>query len=161
MENLLKTQKSLIISSLGKNGDPEISYAPFIMMNNKIYVYLSKVKSHYYNLRDNHKCSVLIIEDESKCTTIFARTRVSFNCEAKLLENVDEKIFKEFDENHDAKMMSMLKAMDFDMFELNIKDGVLVQGFGKASEVSIVDGEFKFTPIVSRPNSGNHGRVHN
>ncbi len=59
MENLLKNQKSLMISSLGKDNNPEISYAPFVMIDNKIYLYLSKAANHYYNLRDNHKCSAI------------------------------------------------------------------------------------------------------
>ncbi|WP_278683717.1 hypothetical protein [Paraclostridium bifermentans] len=36
MENLLKSKKSLMISSLSKNSNPEVSYAPFIMKNNKL-----------------------------------------------------------------------------------------------------------------------------
>ena len=60
MENLLKSQKSLMISSLGKDNNPEISYAPFVMLDNKVYVYLSKAANHYYNLRENLKCSVMI-----------------------------------------------------------------------------------------------------
>ena len=76
------------------------------MINDKFYIYLSKAANHYYNLRDNHKCSVMMIEDENVCKTIFARTRVSFNCEAKMMEDVSEEIFAKFDEIHDAKMMT-------------------------------------------------------
>ena len=115
-----------MISSLGKDNNPEISYAPFVMIDNKIYLYLSKAANHYYNLRDNHKCSVMVIEDESTCKTIFARTRVSFKCEANMMDSVSDEIFAKFDEVHDAKMMSMFKNMDFDMFELEIKSGRLV-----------------------------------
>lgn len=37
MEELLKKQRSLVISSLASDNTPEISYAPFIMLDNKIY----------------------------------------------------------------------------------------------------------------------------
>ena len=141
MENLLKSQKSLMISSLGKGNNPEISYAPFVMLDNKIYLYLSKAANHYYNLRDNQKCSVMIIEDESECKTIFARTRVSFKCKANMITEVSNEIFDKFDEVHDSKMMSMFKKMDFDMFELEIRSGRLVKGFGQAYEIKFVDGK--------------------
>ena len=156
MEELLKKQKSLVISSLAKDNTPEISYAPFIMLDNKIYLYLSKAANHYYNLRDNHKCSVMIIEDESECKTIFARTRVSFRCEANMIENVSDEIFNKFDEIHDAKMMSMFKKMDFDMFELNIKSGRLVKGFGQAYEIKLIDGKPEYTQVTGIGNMG-HG----
>jgi len=157
MENLLKNQKSLMISSLGKDNNPEISYAPFVMLDNKVYVYLSKAANHYYNLRDNHKCSVMIIEDESTCKTIFARTRVSFSCEANMMDNVSDEIFAKFDEVHDAKMMAMFKKMDFDMFELNIKSGRLVKGFGQAYEIKFVDGKAEYTQVTGVGNNMGHG----
>ena len=157
MENLLKNQKSLMISSLGKDNNPEISYAPFVMIDNKIYLYLSKAANHYYNLRDNHKCSVMVIEDESTCKTIFARTRVSFKCEANMMESVSDEIFAKFDEVHDAKMMSMFKNMDFDMFELEIKSGRLVKGFGQAYEIKFVDGKAEYTQVTGNGNQMGHG----
>lgn len=157
MENLLKNQKSLVISSLGSDKNPEISYAPFVMMNNKIYLYLSKVTNHYYNLRDNHDCSVMIIEDESVCKTIFARTRISFTCEANILDSVSDEIFAKFDEVHEAKMMSMFKKMDFDMFELDIKSGRLVKGFGQAYEIKFVDGKVEYTQVTGIDNQKGHG----
>ena len=39
METLLN-QKSLMISSLNENKMPEISYAPFMMKDQKIYIYI-------------------------------------------------------------------------------------------------------------------------
>lgn len=156
MENLLKNQKSLMISSLGKDEYPEISYAPFVMLENKIYIYLSKAANHYYNLRDNNKCSVMVIEDESVCKTIFARARVSFTCEANMMDFVSDEVFAKFDEVHDAKMMSMFKKMDFDMFELNIKSGRLVKGFGQAYDIKFVDGKAQLTQVTGIGNQMGH-----
>lgn len=148
MENLLKNQKSLMISSIDKDNNPVISYAPFVMIGEKIYVYLSKVADHYYNLRDNKKCSVMLIEDESLAKTIFARARLSFDCEAKMLEEVSESVFDKFDEVHDAKMMAIFKNMDFYMFELDIKLGRLVKGFGQAFEIKFVNGEIQSEQVT-------------
>ena len=64
MENIINNQKSLMISSLNENKLPEISYAPFVMIDKDIYLYLSKAASHYYNLTNDKNCSVMIIEDE-------------------------------------------------------------------------------------------------
>lgn len=147
MENLIKNKKSLMISSLNENNIPEVSYAPFVMIENEIYVYLSKAANHYYNLNNNKICSVMIIEDESECKTIFARQRVSFECEAEMLSEVDDTVFDKFDEAHGASMMAVLKSMDFDMFKLEAKKGRLVQGFGKAYDIIFNENKYELIHI--------------
>jgi heme iron utilization protein len=148
MENLLKTQKSLMISSLNKDNQPEISYAPFVMKEKDIYIYISKAANHYYNLLDNKNCSVMAIEDESACKSIFARQRVSFSCESSILEEDVEDIFEEFEKVHGSSMMMVLKNLDFDIFKLDIKKGRLVKGFGQAFDVKVNDGEFELTQVM-------------
>lgn len=148
MQNLLNTQKSLMISSLSKDNQPEISYAPFVMKDKEIYIYISKAANHYYNLIDNKNCSVMAIEDESACKTIFARQRVSFNCEASILKKDVESIFEEFENVHGSSMMMVLKNLDFDVFKLDIKKGRLVKGFGQAFDILVNDGEFELNQVM-------------
>lgn len=148
MENLLKSQKSLMISSLSKNSNPEVSYAPFIMKNNKLYIYISKAANHYFNLLENNKCSVMIIEDENESKSIFARQRVSFCCEAEIKSEDSNYILDEFEKIHGSQIMMVLKSLDFDIFELNIKSGRLVKGFGQAFDIEIIGEEFALNQVT-------------
>ncbi|GIM30872.1 HugZ family protein [Paraclostridium bifermentans] len=152
MENLLKSQKSLMISSLSKNSNPEVSYAPFIMKNNKLYIYISKAANHYFNLLENNKCSVMIIEDENESKSIFARQRVSFSCEVEIKQDDANYILDEFEKIHGSQIIMVLKSLDFDVFELNIKSGRLVKGFGQAFDIEIIDEEF----VLNQVNGGGH-----
>ncbi|GAA0090434.1 heme utilization protein HutZ [Paraclostridium bifermentans] len=152
MENLLKSQKSLMISSLSKNSNPEVSYAPFIMKNNKLYIYISKAANHYFNLLENNTCSVMLIEDEKESKSIFARQRVSFCCEAEIKSDDSNYILDEFEKIHGSQIMMVLKSLDFDIFELNIKSGRLVKGFGQAFDIEIIDEEF----VLNQVNGGGH-----
>ena len=148
MENLMQRQKSIIISSLNSNNLPEISYAPFVMVDNNIYVYLSKAANHYYNLSKNKNCSLMIIEDEKDSKTIFARERVTFEGEAVKLGSVDECVFDKFDEVHGDSMMSVLKKMDFDMFKIGIKKGRYVKGFGQAFDIIFKAGKYELVHVT-------------
>lgn len=148
MEQLIQNQKSLIISSLNSNNLPETSYAPFVMIDNEVYVYLSEAANHYYNLRDNKNCSVMIIEDEKDSKTIFARERVTFEGEAKMLDKVDDIVFDKFYEVHSVQMMSVLRAMDFDMFKITLKKGRYVKGFGKAYDIEFKDDKYELTHVA-------------
>lgn len=148
MENLLNSQKSLMISSLSKSNNPEVSYAPFIMKNNKLYIYISKAANHYFNLLENNKCSVMIIEDENESKSIFARQRVSFSCEAEIKQDDCNYILDEFEKIHGSQIMMVLKSLDFDIFELNIKSGRLVKGFGQAFDIEIIGEEFALNQVT-------------
>ena len=74
-----------------------------------------------------------------------------------MMDSVSDEIFAKFDEVHDAKMMSMFKNMDFDMFELEIKSGRLVKGFGQAYEIKFVDGKAEYTQVTGNGNQMGHG----
>ncbi|MDB8551028.1 HugZ family protein [Turicibacter sanguinis] len=147
METLLN-QKSLMISSLNENKMPEISYAPFMMKNQKIYIYISKAAAHYHNLVQNPQCSVMLIEDEAACKTVFARERVSFECIASKVESSKE-LLELFGGRQGAQMMMVLKTLDFDFFELVPLKGRLVKGFGQAFNISLNNGEFQLTQVTS------------
>ncbi|MGL4374773.1 MAG: HugZ family protein [Turicibacter sp.] len=147
MEKLLE-QKSMMISSMNGDNIPEISYAPFMMKDNKIYIYLSRAANHYHNLIKNPDCSVMMIQDEQDATNIFARNRVSYQCVAKKLEVIDEAIVEQFSVKHDQATLKALKKLDFEWFELTIVKGRLVLGFGKAFEITIENEEVKLTQVM-------------
>ena len=58
MEELLAHQKTLMLSTLTKENTPAISYAPYIMRANDIYIYISQTAEHYHNLINNPACAV-------------------------------------------------------------------------------------------------------
>lgn len=153
MEELLAHQKTLMLSTLTKENTPAISYAPYVMRANDIYIYISQTAEHYHNLINNPACAVMIIEDENQAKTVFARQRVSFIAHATLMED-DEEVYKWFEIEHDKKMIERLRTMDFSFFKLTLKRGRLVKGFGQAFDISYTDGAPNLTPV------GNSSKAH-
>lgn len=140
MENLIKNNKTLIISSLDKENNARISYSPFVYMNNNLYIYISKVAEHYNNILNNGNISVMIIEDEKDAKVTFARNRVSFSGKATRIED-NEEIFEEFSKKQGENIMNMLRKMDFNIFEIVIENGRYVEGFGKAFDIINENGQ--------------------
>lgn len=150
MEKLLNEKKTLMISSKDKQGEPNISCAAYIFLNKKLYIYISQIANHYQNLLDNPKVSVMIIEDEQNAKTLFDRQRVSINCVARKLEEENEileEVYNKFDESHGEKMMKILKTMDFDVFELEIKGGRYIEGFTKVQDIVVENGNFNLKKV--------------
>lgn len=136
MKDFIANIQTAIIGTLDKHNHPFSSYAPYIYDNNRFYVYISDIATHAKNLQKNPKASLFFVEDESKTENLFARKRVSLQCDSQKIERGCER-FEEvlglFAEKFDAKMVSTLKKMtDFNLYEFKVNYGEATFGFGKA-----------------------------
>jgi putative heme iron utilization protein len=157
LNEFIESIQSLQINSLDEKDFPFSSYAPFVKYNHNYYVYISLMAKHASNLIINNKCSILLIEDESKCKNIFARKRVSIQCYSKRFkqDSLEEKeILEQFRLKFDKNMVDMLSKMgDFYVFEFSPIYGEAVFGFGKAYNL----GGLNFDELVERQNQSGHG----
>ena len=135
--------QSLVICTVDKDGMPNASYSPFVMDEQKnIYIYVSGLASHTQNLHAFPKASVLFVEDEAKTQQIFARSRLSFDCEANLIERDTQlwlQIVSQFKTSF-GNIIDMLEQLpDFRIFQLKPNSGRFVVGFGAIYEVDPSD----------------------
>ena len=160
LNEFLETLKSLTISSLDGNGNPFSSYAPFVKYKHKYYVYLSLMAKHSTNLTQNKIASIFFCEDEKDCSNIFAKKRVSIQCDVKRLEqntNQETLVLDEFRTKFGSEMVDTLHKMgDFYLFEFTPFYGEAVFGFGKAYNL----GGENFEEFVQRGNSSSSGHGH-
>ena len=131
--------KSTIISTVNAQGVPNASYTPCIIDETKnIYIFVSGLSTHTKNLYENPLVSVLFIEDEAQTKQIFARRRLTFDCEANLLDR-DTEQWTEIVDRFQARfgeIIAMLRSLpDFRIFQLTPKSGRFVLGFGAAYAV--------------------------
>tara|TARA_Y100001968_G_C19118456_1_gene600767 strand:+ start:65 stop:583 length:519 start_codon:yes stop_codon:yes gene_type:complete len=133
---LLENIKTVILSTVDDKGMPNASYAPFgIDDQYNMYIYVSELSKHTTNLIKTNMVSVMLIEDESKSTNIFARKRITINVKAKLIDRrtIDwyEKITN-LDKRFGESMKYIKEMSDFHLFQLIPVDALLVYGFAKA-----------------------------
>lgn len=119
-------------------GDGEIlgaSYAPFVMHAGDMYIYVSELAAHTRHLLKQGQCAVLLIEDEQDCRNLFARRRISYQCQvdevvpdtptaAQVLGTMRERF---------GNVVDLLRSLPgFHLFRLQATEGSYVAGFGKA-----------------------------
>lgn len=155
MKKFLANIQTAIIGTLDSHKHPFSSYAPYVYDENRFYVYISEIATHAKNLQKNPKVSLFFVEDESKTENIFARKRISLQCDSQKVARGSE-CFEEvlglFSQKFDAKMVATLKKMtDFNLYEFKVTYGEATFGFGKAY---FVGGE-NMDELVER--TGNHG----
>ncbi|MCX8662470.1 HugZ family protein [Gilliamella sp. B2911] len=134
IENLHETIRTIILSTMTKNGEVDTSYSPYFFDGKDYYVLISDLAPHSQNMKDNANLSFLIMDDECNTKNIYARRRLSFRAttsiverESELFDNIIDQLAKRV-----SKMVYMLAEMkDFNLFKITPTVGRLVLGFGK------------------------------
>lgn len=137
LNEFVNNQKSVIISSFDEACVS--SYAPFVRVEDEIFILISSVARHYHSLKANPtKASIIFLQDESLANTVFARVRASFeviaNFDIKNGSDEKEAIFKEFKKKFkdDPAIKFISKMRDFHLVKFELKKGRFVKGFGAA-----------------------------
>lgn len=135
-ENFDKDKYSLIASTTNLENEPLTNYAPFVKLNNDYYISVSSNMPHFKNMEETKKAHILIIEDESDASHIYARKRLYFCATCEVEENED-KIYKLFDERYGDKLSFLKKMKDFKIIKITPKEKSLILGFGAAYKMGI------------------------
>lgn len=131
-------RESLHISSLQPDGVPYASYAPFALGDECFYVLLSEIALHAVNLQHSPIASVLLIEDEASAKELFARVRLSYRVEARMVARESSEWTRGIDiltKRLGRRPSSLSELEDFKLFRLEPRGGRYVKNFGRAYSI--------------------------
>ena len=131
--------RSLMLSTVNADGTPHASYAPFLMDDtHQIYLLTSGLSAHTENLVRTGQASVLLIEDEAEAPQVFARQRLTYDCQVTPIPRQQpgwEARIDQFEARF-GEIIAMLRQLeDFQLFQLSPQAGRFVMGFGAAYAV--------------------------
>ncbi|WP_432472455.1 HugZ family protein [Amphritea sp. HPY] len=135
--SLLENTRSLQLSSL-KGDQPEASYAPFIREGRDLYIFVSELACHTSNLISHAKAGVMLIEDEGQAKNLFARKRITFNCQVEQVptDSAEYPLLLDQMELRLGNTVSLLRSLpDFKLLRLVPVEGRFITGFGKAYDI--------------------------
>jgi len=130
---------SVQLATASDEGQPEASYAPFVRQGRDFYVYVSELSRHTRNLAENPRASLLLIENESDARHLFARRRLSYQCDAEEVPRVSERFDATLDQMHQqfGDIIGVLRNLnDFHLYRLRPYTGTFVAGFALAFELT-------------------------
>lgn len=139
LSELRAQMQSVLLSTLGADGNPHSGYTPFVFDGLDIVVFVSQLSLHTRDLLNNGRVSTMLIADEKESSQIFARTRVSYQCQASVVPPDDDHYGPLLDsmESRHGKMIGLLRQLpDFVLFRLRPETGQFVMGFGQAFRLS-------------------------
>lgn len=130
---------SLMLATVGRDGFPGASYAPFVRdEEGNYYIFVSRLSAHTRELLDTPKASILLIKDEADTAQIFARPRITYTCSVLVVARGDPQHERYLDRMAErfGNVVSVLRSLpDFVMFKLVPRSGRLVTGFGQAYDL--------------------------
>lgn len=139
IEELLERSKSVILATIEENGDPMASYAPYVYIDGSFHILVSFMAKHTRNLKDRKKASLMFIEDESATKQIYARDRMTIDCDAEVVSHGSDSWNRGVEalKARHGKIVDMLAELnDFILIKLKPVKGSYVNGFGSAYTVN-------------------------
>lgn len=156
LSELLENHQSVVLGTTGENNYPFSSYAPFYYDGERIFIFISNIATHSKNIQRTLQAAALFIEDESQSKNIFARKRISLQCNVKSIQRDDphfDTIMGHFKIKFSDEMISMLMGMnDFNLYALKPIYGEATFGFGEAYNI----GGEKMNQLVTRTGGSGH-----
>lgn len=134
-ESLIRQFRSVQLATLNAQGNPEASYAPYIRRSGCYYIFISGLASHTANILQHPALSLFFIQNEAEAKNVFSRQRLTLECVANVVSMESDqrnKILDAFSEVHGATVDLLRSLPDFQLFELTVKRGNYVKGFGQA-----------------------------
>lgn len=139
IQELREATKTLVLATVDSDGTPNVSYAPFALLEDGYYILISEMARHTKNLLANPKISLMMVEDEQESRTLFARKRLTFDASPERVTRGTPAWQAGIDALHtrfDDTVSGLSKLEDFHLFRLVPIKGLFVKGFGKAFAVS-------------------------
>lgn len=145
---LIQHQKTLLLSTVSEQGEPECSYAPYVRDQQGVfYIYVSDLAVHTKNMMHNQKVSIMFIKPETETQNLFARERAVFYCSIREIQRTDECFDKQLQQlkQQFGETVDLLRSLsDFHLLALTPVDGKYVAGFGQAYKVNTADDSLYF-----------------
>lgn len=143
VEDFLSEKKTLSLSTCSVDGTPWTSTAPYLVVENKAYLFISSIAEHYANLKNNENVSIMVVEDVANSMNPFILKRATFKSKGLELVDIPEEIWAIWEQGFDKDLLSKLRTMGFKMFELPLTTGRFVTGYGKAFDVTWNEGAWQ------------------
>ena len=138
MKQLVSQFKTVLMATTSLDGEPEISYSPYAIVDSQLHVFLSDLSMHTGNLKSNPRCSLLFIENEQDADKLHARKRVTFKSTAVLIDRQSDQFRAAMGAMQErfGEIIQVLESLpDFHLFAMRTDRATLVKGFADAHTV--------------------------
>ncbi|CAH0536427.1 heme utilization protein HutZ [Vibrio marisflavi] len=139
IEDFVAQCKTLQLATVDEQGNPNVSYSPFVRNQFGYFILISLLARHAQNISSNSQVSMMMIEDEATAKQIYARKRLTFDAtgvrvqrETKLWQQVVKQMMERFGDI----VADLTQLNDFNLIQFQPDQGLFVKGFGQAYQLT-------------------------
>lgn len=137
-QTLRESLKTVQLATIGVDGNPEASYAPYVWIGKYYYLYLSELARHTRNLIANPAISLLFIEAEEMSNNLFARQRIILQGEVIRVNRESDQfqlVMARFKSQFGGFIDVIEPLQDFHLFQIKPQSGRFIKGFAQAYDL--------------------------
>ena len=126
------------MATLSEDGQPHASYTPFCLDGTDYLILISELALHTRNLLARPQLDIMLIQDESDASQLFARNRLTLSCDAGAIAadtSEHARMLDKFQSRHGKTVELLRQLPDFHLMRLRPGAGRFVMGFGQAYEL--------------------------
>ncbi|MBM6549612.1 HugZ family protein [Marinomonas ostreistagni] len=138
IRTFLTSQLTLSLGLVMPDGKPIASYAPFAEHEAGLMILVSELAQHTQALQTSSLASVMIMEDEANCATVYARRRLQYEMQVTAIARETalwSSACAALQQRHGEIVDQLMQLGDFHLFKLSPLSGRFVKGFGRAYEL--------------------------
>ena len=127
--------KTVQLATIGADGNPEASYAPYVWIESYYYLYLSNLARHTRNLIANPAIGLLLIEAEEKSSSLFARQRIILQAKVTRIDRDTDQfqlVMAGFKGQFGDFIDVIEPLQDFHLFQVKPQSGRFIRGLAQA-----------------------------
>lgn len=128
----------LTLATVGADGAPLASYAPFALFADGLGIAVSRLSAHTAHLFERRRASVLVVADEPGRANPYARPRITIEVIVRrAMPDVDRAaaVWDALEARHGGLTQTLRALPDFEPFVLEPVQARLILGFGSASDL--------------------------
>lgn len=138
LDDFLLQFDGLMLSTVSAESVPEASYAPFVRLDGRWYIFVSLLARHTKNLQANPSASILLVESLPSVEA-FARRRLSLQMQCRFVSretSVWQQVMSIFTASFGDVVSVLTSLPDFNLVEMSPVSGQFIAGFAKAYQLS-------------------------
>lgn len=141
--DFLAEKKTLSLSTLDEAGKPWTSTSPYVVVEDKIYLFIGKIAEHYSNMKRDSRVSLMVVSSVEEAMNPFVLKRATFQSDAREIADIPEDLWTRWKERFQEHLLVQLRSMGFSLFEIPLSQGRFVTGYGKAFDVTWDNGNWQ------------------
>ena len=133
---MLANARVLFLASVNQFSLPEASSVPFLFLDDRFWIFVSRLSDHTQNLSQSNVASLMLLKNLDNESDPFTIERIGFSCLAEEVHQSKNEILDLMTKKLGDTVTLLRQLPDFHLFALQPESGRYIKGFGQTYRIN-------------------------